>query len=173
MKKLCLFVGVIAIVFSLTGCQMFRNDKAEAQTVANTFLTNLYTVSKQDVNDFKDAYSLKSGSKIDSAKIEKLYEKFKSQMNDKDVKELIINSTYSNIVEYVDKNGFEIKKCDIALKLNTDNNNSDTVQYDYTVKLTVNQKSNQKIVSQSGLIQLLKENNDWKVNYIRKYNQLK
>jgi diacylglycerol kinase family enzyme len=162
MKKLYIFLVIIILLFSFAGCS-FHSDNKNAYSAASVFLHNFYAVSQQDVINYNRTQ--KAGN-IDAVGIENINKKFKPLMTADAYEGMLRNLTYFSIIRDVVTKDCGIKNC--KLTLTSESVNSNFIQYDYTAVLTVmmNQTKKQQNITESGSVQVTKQNGNWKTNYI-------
>lgn len=162
MKKLYFFLVIIILLFSFAGCS-FHSDNKNAYSAASVFLQNLYAVSPQDVTNYKRT---QKDENVDDTGIEDLNKKFKPLMTADAYEGMLRNLTYFSIIRDVVTKDCGIKNC--KLTLTSESGNSDSIQYDYTAVLTVmmNQTKKRQNITESGSVQVTKQNGNWKTNYI-------
>lgn len=162
MKKISLIIGTLSLLLIFSSCTNSA-DNTKANAVSKDFLQKYYTV---DANAEKYYKYMLSGESI-SDDMTSIHEKFKSDMTDTAYSKLISNRFYLRNVGCTFKKNCEFNNSNISLAFNS--NDSNMVQYSFTSKITVklNATGKQQVISESGLIQAAKQNNDWKVSYFR------
>jgi hypothetical protein len=170
-------VGIlcIAVFFSLfiSACSGKANEKSSS-TTAKDFLNRLYTVDSQTTkNSNIPVVSILPSDSIgvyinpEPNSITQINEKFKNILTESEYLAFISNNTYINYVKICKDNEFIIAP--VELQNNQISHDKDLDQFNYTVsiKVTSTKDNNSNIKIETGQLNVIRENNTWKINYFR------
>jgi hypothetical protein len=171
---------IIVILCSIVLCSLLlaacsgKTGVQQSSTTAKDFLNRLYTVDSQTVQNFNISVPVvpKSDSlgvyiASESKAIMKINQKFQSFFTESEYSAFISNCTYLNYVKTCKDKGVVIAPVKIQI---TQTSHDKTVdQYDYTAsfKITFDRDNHSETKNDIGQISLIKDNDTWKVNYIR------
>jgi len=164
-KSINLFVVLCLVTLIIGGCS--KTEEKSVQKIAEDFVTELYTVDSKEIENYNNLLALKTND------VQVLTEAMES--NDKEIKSLMTEKAYKIFTQnrknlmfttYCVKGNCTMQVIDISLSERTSNTDEDSVGYNFEVKIkfiSINDKT-ELIDIGKGIIELSKENKQWKVS---------
>jgi hypothetical protein len=173
MKNTIIGILCITVFFSLflSACSGKTNEKSSSAT-AKELLNGLYTVDSQTTQKFN--IPVDSGFSSDSSgvynipepnSIMQINQKFKNILTEKEYSAFISNNTYLNYVKACKDNGVVITPAKLQITQTSHDQNIYQFNYTASIKATFTKDNNSKTENEIGQLNVIKENNTWKVNY--------
>lgn len=165
MRKIIKFICIVLLViFSLIGCS--NSEEEEAQSVAEKFVKELYTVDTKEI----DSFNLLSNSKtndinIFKEEIESIHKSLKPLMTENSYKILLNNRTNYSFIELCAKANYVMQVIDFSLSKTTNDTEDNNIGYKFEANLKFisnKDKTEQEDVGK-GYVGLIKESGQWKI----------
>lgn len=151
--------------FSFTNISSFSMTRYSDKSVATDFLKKFFTVDSKELSTMNEINKLikdKDESNQVSDLYVSLYDKFKSDTTEEGYEDLIANRAYTGILDCAEKYNctFQCEKVSLSQSSKCRN----IIEYNYTakIKVTYTKSKNQKEITESGIIQVIQED-QWKV----------
>lgn len=179
MKKLIPLLSVLLLTLLISvGCG--ASDENDAKKVAESFIKNFYTIDSKKITKYNALLQAENGqlsTATDSAGLAKLMkyensihslsaENIKPLMTEKEYKTLIMNREDIMNIQGCAKNNFTMQVTSFNLTKASNDNESNTVSYNYKTNLkfiSLKDKSTHSDVIE-GFLSLSKENGQWKIS---------
>ncbi|WMJ76016.1 MULTISPECIES: hypothetical protein [unclassified Sedimentibacter] len=165
MKKIFTLCAVLLALAS-SGCAV--NEEANSHELAEKFVSELYTVNKKEIESYNNLLKANAEDALKEA-IEDIYKDIRILMSDEAYEKFTANRTGVRFAEFCSENNCYIEIKETILSERSTNENNNEKGYNFEVKLNIvssKDGAEEEDVAE-GIIQLTKENEEWKVSGYR------
>lgn len=166
MKNLSIIVSILLVLLNLAGC---AGPGEDAQKAAEEFVTDIYAVSPEEVDNYKHLLSLNTADAKELAEA--------VQANDSILKSLMTGEAYVVLLKNREnlmfaqacyEGNYTIQVMELKLSENTYNIEENRAGYNYEVQLRLKSEDGaSRTESAKGFVGLTEENDRWKVSEYR------